>query len=239
MKKLTIACLFLSLLVTSPVFASGRLVAIGDDWPFGTSYDSSNNGNVFAKSALNWLTGETANKTVLFDQFLYQNQWWTLSPLKTYLQNAGYSITVASVSTWNSQNLAGYGAVIWASSSATGLGTMLSNYSANGGNILYVGGIYMQPASDAATLLNPLGIQDSGVLSDNRVTLTTFSAHPCVANVQSLRIGGSTTLSLLSNFDGQVVSAQGGKNFILAVPEPASLLLMAFSGLILMRKANR
>jgi hypothetical protein len=223
-------------LFCSSAFSAGRLVAIADDWPLGTPYNSSNNGDVFTKSALNWLTAGTSNKTVLFDGYLYQNQWWALTPLKTYLQNAGYSITVANTSTWNSQSLAPYGAVIWASIDATGSGTALSDYSNNGGNILYVGGFGYQPSPEAVTLLNTFGIQDAGVAYDNRVTLTTFSNHPCVAGVNSLIIGGSTTLNLLPGFSGVVASAQGGQNFIIAAPEPCSLALLALGSLLLHRR---
>jgi len=231
--------LFLFLLMTASAFASGRLVAIADDWPMGTAYNSSNNGNVFTKSALNWLTEGTTNKNVLFDQFLYTNQWWTLSALKSYLETAGYSVSFSDVSTWSSPSLAGYGAVIWASTSAAGIGTTLSNYSTNGGNILYVGGMSYQPASDASTLLSTFGIQDGGVAYDNRVTLTSFSSHPCVANVLSLRIGGSTALTALPGFSGQIASAQGGQNFIIAAPEPMSFLMFSFGGLLMLRKNKR
>lgn len=233
MKSFIIHCLLLFLLGTGSTFASGRLVAIADDWPLGTAYNSTNNGDVFTKSALNWLTEGTTNKNVLFDQFLYQNQWWTLTPLKSYLESAGYSVTVANVSTWNSQNLATYGAVIWASTSPTSQQTTLLNYINTGGNILYVGGFGPQPTADATTLLNAFNLQDVGVASDNRLYLTTYSSHPCVAGVQSLKIGGSTVLNLLPGFSGEVVGAQSGMNLIIAVPEPATICLFGLAGLLL------
>jgi hypothetical protein len=221
-------------------FGQGRLVAIADDWPIGEPYTSSNNGGIFVRSALNWMTAETTNKNVLFDGFMYQNQWWgPLTQLKNTLQAAGYTVTASNVSNWDSQTLSNYGAVIWAGSTSAGIGQRLVNFSSNVGNILYIGGLYGSSNTEENTLLNTFGIHDAGVHSDNRAYCTNYTSHPCVAGVSSLWFGGSTNLQLMAGFGGEVVGTINysyGSNAVIAVPEPVSMMLVGLGGMALLRR---
>jgi hypothetical protein len=235
MKSFIISILFIFTFFAGNVLATGRLVAIADDWPLaGYFSNTGNDGAQLITSSIGWLT-QNGGKKILFDGDYYNRAPYApLSATVNSLQSHGYSVTVSSPSGWSATSLSQYDAVVWVNG-VSGSGQKMLNYSNAGGNVLYVGG-WASSVTQNNILLNAFKINNTGVIWNDDQTITNFISHPCVDGVTSIKTLNPNNLALLPGFVGTVVSAQGGANYIIAVPEPATLLLFGLGALLLRKK---
>ena len=233
MKRL-LFCIFVVLILTDGrAFAvDGRLVAVADDWAF--TY-ASPDAVQFAISSMNWLTQNTTNKSILFDKAYYDDQL-SDGVVINGLQNAGYSVTISRPEDWTPEILSQYGAVLWVLATP-GVASNMLQYSQSGGNVLWVGGWVAPNQTESYILLNAYGISyRDPIQNGNNRTLTQFVDHPCVNGVHSLYTADPAFLGTLDNFNGTVVCSENGNDYIIAVPEPATLFLLTLGGLTVLRK---